>query len=234
MGLFDKILDVAKDVGRTSRPTIPTYPGDPIGNLRDTVETAKKLKTVIFTDSQLEGGKIGIKRAAQEYDHIYNELVAKFEDFKNMCEEKNTNSKARAEMLITELESLEKQRDKLLAKRKQYEKKICDSNPDIAIATGLGSTVSAVGQTNMSIIGPLVDLLYKRKMKKIDVAAQQKYEETKALYERKIAALKDEMAEAKKRFDDSLQENMKVIEEILFEIASIKADINELQFYNEA
>lgn len=231
MGIFDKFFDVAKD----SRSTIPMYPRDPIGNLMDTVETARKLKTVIFTDSQLEGGKIGVKRAAKEYDHIYNDLVKKFEEIKTICEQKNAETKIKADKLLTELEALEKQRDQLLVKRKQYEKSIYDSNPDIDKTTGLGITTGVVRQHDYeNTIGPLVDWLYKRKMKKINSAAQQKYEETKALYERKIKSLKKEMADAKKKFDVSIQENMKVIEEILLEIASIKADINELKFYSEA
>ena len=77
MGFFDGFFkEKSNPILKTTIPTtFPQYPPtDPLEDLKKMKETVNKIKTIVLTDSKLEGGKIGIERAAREYEKILANL----------------------------------------------------------------------------------------------------------------------------------------------------------------
>lgn len=85
-----------------------------VDNVRDLVDSAKKLHTIVFTDTKLEGGIRGAERAAIEYQKIYDETKAKCQEAEETITSKNKSIQEKVRLLKLKKEQLEEERDSLL------------------------------------------------------------------------------------------------------------------------
>lgn len=134
MGFFDGLFQGSS--GPVSRITTrrrlpeeflhcpPAPPEDPLESLKKMKETFRKVKTIVATDSKLEGGKIGLKRAAAEYATILAELEKQQKELVAHWEESNKNSEEAAKAQIQKLAELEAKRDALKKDGSELEQKI--------------------------------------------------------------------------------------------------------------
>ena len=75
----------------------------------------------------------------------------------------------------------------------------------------------------------LLDVAYKRKIKKGEIAYQKKYEEMEALYKNKISILNQEFDKKEQSSDSDIKELTSTIKEILNEMAIVKEKIVKLE-----
>ena len=82
---------------------------------------------------------------------------------------------------------------------------------------------------NPDILGNILDVAYKRKIKKGEISYQKKYEEMENLYKEKISILNKEFDKKEQSSDSNIKELINTIKEILNEMATIKEKIIKLE-----
>lgn len=229
MGFFDGFFkEKSNPILKTTIPTtFPQYPPtDPLEDLKKMKETVNKIKTIVLTDSKLEGGKIGIERAAREYEKILANLEKQQKEIIAYWEDTTKNNKEAAEAKIQKLSELERKRDALKDRLKKLEQEInrdkqLNSDSSLAVPQGF---------TRRYDMGDsfLIDWLYKRKMKKINAEAKRMYEIAKSNFEEQIRIKKEQMKEQEKIAMKNNEIMLNTANQAILDIAKLEAEINHL------
>lgn len=192
----------------------------------DPVGTIKKMHTIFFRDVETERGKDATVEVAKKYEIILAEMKEKFKKVMEMMENKKEELSKESDSYLIELEELEKKAEKLeellktkIAGNYTYNnsnntifqpQSIMGPNPDI----------------NIDIFEIFLDVAYKIKIKKGEIAYQKKYED---LYKQKISILNQEFDKKEQSSDSDIKELTSTIKEILNEMAIVKEKIVKLE-----
>ena len=166
---------------------------------------------------------------AKKYEIILAEMTEKFKKVMEMMENKKEELSKESDSYLIELEELEKKAEKLeellktkIAGNYTYNnsnntifqpQSIMGPNPDI----------------NIDIFEIFLDVAYKIKIKKGEIAYQKKYEEMEILYKQKISILNQEFGKKEQSSDSDIKELTSTIKEILNEMAIVKEKIVKLE-----
>lgn len=224
MGLFDfgSILGsmiTGPSVVSDSRPSI--------GNLIKTAQTIDAL----LTDQTTEGKKEGYSDAALEYEPIYSDLKNEYDKLISDITYKKSNLDVTSEKGLAELEKLEAERDRL---RNELHKRAEDASGTFNVSTSTLLSSLSAGSSNFfaspSMFGyDLRDGIIAKKKKERIQARKEGYMEAKALYEEKIAQLKDHYRKTKEDADLKLSVYSERISKLLNEIEAIRFQIADLK-----
>ena len=130
---------------------------------------------------------------------------------------------------LNELEELEKKAEKL---EELLKTKIAGNYTYNNSSNSIFQPQSIMGPNpdmNIDIFEILLDVAYKRKIKKGEIAYQKKYEEMEALYKNKISILNQEFDKKEQSSDSDIKELTSTIKEILNEMAIVKEKIVKLE-----
>ena len=187
------------------------------------------MHTIFFRDVETERGKDATVEVAKKYEIILAEMTEKFKKVMEMMENKKEELSKESDSYLIELEELEKKAEKLeellktkIAGNYTYNnsnntifqpQSIMGPNPDI----------------NIDIFEIFLDVAYKIKIKKGEIAYQKKYEEMEILYKQKISILNQEFDKKEQSSDSDIKELTSTIKEILNEMAIVKEKIVKLE-----
>jgi len=187
------------------------------------------MHTIFFRDVETERGKDATVEVAKKYEIILAEMKEKFKKVMEMMENKKEELSKESDSYLIELEELEKKAEKLeellktkIAGNYTYNnsnntifqpQSIMGPNPDI----------------NIDIFEIFLDVAYKIKIKKGEIAYQKKYEEMEILYKQKISILNQEFDKKEQSSDSDIKELTSTIKEILNEMAIVKEKIVKLE-----
>lgn len=187
------------------------------------------MHTIFFRDVETERGKDATVEVAKKYEIILAEMTEKFKKVMEMMENKKEELSKESDSYLIELEELEKKAEKLeellktkIAGNYTYNnsnntifqpQSIMGPNPDI----------------NIDIFEIFLDVAYKIKIKKGEIAYQKKYEEMEILYKQKISILNQEFGKKEQSSDSDIKELTSTIKEILNEMAIVKEKIVKLE-----
>ncbi|MCC8075194.1 MAG: hypothetical protein LIO95_04505 [Clostridiales bacterium] len=264
-----------------------------IGEIQEDVhlqikEIPNKL-AVIRSDVEIEGGKRGCEKAAQEFEETYKEIEDEYQQTLELFKAKDEAFDIQADALQEKLEELEKTKEKLEQRVNQQIKDVTKEASKGIVANGsvflpvLGKTLdlsSIVEESESSsktqetldtadipdgepfnttttgtlgkidpvliilmlilhgdkysgIISLLFNQLYRAQARKMDQAAQRKYQDMKKTNEAKIDELKKKLNKLKAEGNAECQELMGIICEMLDEISTTKMQIAELKYLCE-
>lgn len=224
MGLFD-FGSILGDI--LTGPSVVSNPSPSIGNIIKTAQTIDAL----LTDQTTEGKKEGYSDAASEYEPIYSDLKNEYDKLISDINCKRSNLDVTSEKGLAELEKLEAERDRL---KSELHKRAEDASGTFNVsASTLLSSLSAGSSsffTSSSMWGyDLRDGIIAKKKKERIQARKEGYLEAKALYEEKIAQLKDHYRKTKEDADLKLSVYSEHISKLLNEIEAIRFQIADLK-----
>lgn len=180
-------------------------------------------------DMETEGKKAGYDQAAREYKRTFKRIEKEYKEAKQLIEEQTERYDNQSEDLINKLERLENRRKRLEQKRKRQVKLVAEQYgtsvkalENVARCSGKASFIR--GWDNTSVI----EGIYFYKKRKFIKARQQGYEEARDLYERKISALQNQLAQLKRQGDKKTKELLTMMEKILFSISEEQMKIADL------
>jgi ribonucleotide reductase alpha subunit len=182
---------------------------------------------MLFTDVETEGKKQGYKRAASKYEKAFKEIEYEYNKTKELIESQKSNYGNESEKLIEKLSELEKQK-KLL--EKQFEKRTKDFSSKYDIPIGDVSKFASTGTlmcTTFTV--SILDLIYSYKEKKLRKAEQRGYIEARELYEEKIAKLKQDLQDLKKKGNADIKNLLYMIDDLFNAIADEQMKIADLK-----
>lgn len=182
---------------------------------------------MLFKDVETEGKKQGYKRAASEYEKVFRVIENEYKQTKELIQSQKSNYGNQSEKLIARLSELEKQKKSL---EEQLERKTKAVSVKYNIPIGEVRRFAATGSL-MSITSTLgiLDLTYSYKEKKLRKAEQAGYLEAKELYEEKIAKMKNDLQEIKKKGNADIKNLFDMISDLFDAIAEEQMNIADLK-----
>lgn len=230
MWLFEKINDIVHDSIDIMRETV----GDAIVDGFETVGNRgiKKLEKIemLFTDVEIEGKKRGYEKASKEYQILFKKLKTYYSAIINQTEIDVKELDNYSEGLLNQLALLENEKIELQKqldnKIKQVSKKYGISQSVVYSMWSMSSEESLFHQ-NTSF--DIVDIIYKHKEKKLHRAEQQGYEEAREIYIKKLEKEKLKLQQYMNKISSEKKNMVKLINEVLEEIASNETKIAELK-----
>ena len=187
------------------------------------------MHTIFFRDVETERGKDATVEVAKKYEIILAEMTEKFKKIIEMMENKKEELSKESDNYLNELEELEKKAEKL---EELLKTKIAGNYTYNNSSNSIFQPQSIMGPNpdmNIDIFEILLDVAYKRKIKKGEIAYQKKYEEMEALYKNKISILNQEFDKKEQSSDSDIKELTSTIKEILNEMAIVKEKIVKLE-----
>ncbi len=176
----------------------------------------------MFKDPVIEGKKSGYSIAAEEYEVLYSELRDEYKKHKNFFEAEMSKSDSNLDIYINKLQLLEKEYKELQQLLKTKKRELQDN-----YCTEKNISKSA-GILSVDVYG----FFYKRKFKKAEADG---YIEAKAIYKRKLSALKGQLTKLIRKSESELSEHKEIISEtqisiveLISKISQIKLDIAEI------
>ena len=194
------------------------------GKIEKTLDTMDKIETVFFRDVETERGKDATEEVAKKYEIILAEMTGKFKKIMEMMENKKEELSKESDNYLNELEELENKAENL---KELLKAKIAENYTYNNSNNTIFQPQSIIGP-NPYIFGNILDVAYKRKIKKGEIAYQKKYEEMEALYKNKISTLNQEFDKKEQSSDSDIKELTSTIKEILNEMAIVKEKIVKL------
>lgn len=191
------------------------------GKIEKTLDTMDKIETVFFRDVETERGKDATEEVAKKYEIILAEMTGKFKKIMEMMENKKEELSKESDNYLNELEELENKAENL---KELLKAKIAENYTYNNSNNTIFQPQSIIGP-NPYIFGNILDVAYKRKIKKGEIAYQKKYEEMEALYKDKISILNQEFDKKEQSSDSDIKELTSTIKEILNEMAIVKEKI---------
>ena len=195
------------------------------GKIEKTLDTMDKIETVFFRDVETERGKDATEEVAKKYEIILAEMTGKFKKIMEMMENKKEELSKESDNYLNELEELENKAENL---KELLKAKIAENYTYNNSNNTIFQPQSIIGP-NPYIFGNILDVAYKRKIKKGEIAYQKKYEEMEALYKNKISILNREFDNKEQSSDSDIKELTSTIKEILNEMAIVKEKIVKLE-----
>ena len=195
------------------------------GKIEKTLDTMDKIETVFFRDVETERGKDATEEVAKKYEIILAEMTGKFKKIMEMMENKKEELSKESDNYLNELEELENKAENL---KELLKAKIAENYTYNNSNNTIFQPQSIIGP-NPYIFGNILDVAYKRKIKKGEIAYQKKYEEMEALYKNKISTLNQEFDKKEQSSDSDIKELTSTIKEILNEMAIVKEKIVKLE-----
>lgn len=198
------------------------------GDLFDRGPSISDKLEMLFKDVETEGKKQGYMRAAEEYGKAFKAVENEFKETKELIENQKYSHDAKVEVLISRLEIMEKQKAEL---EKQVERKTKDVSTKYNVPMGdvtkslVAGTLVCIGPENIDILG----LIYNHKEKKLKEAEGRGYAEAKELYLEKIANLKKDLLDLKKKGSKEVRELLMLINDLFDSISKEQMKIAELK-----
>ena len=182
---------------------------------------------LIFTDVETDGKKLGYSIAAAEYEKAFRTIEDEYNAANELLECQKNMYNSQANDLIERLEKLERQKEEL---EKQVELKIelisiKYSIPISKIQHSLSSGSSVVANPT----GDIFTAFCKHKEREYIEAIRSGYLEAKKTYEIKIAEMKNNLVELKKKGSEDIQNLLDLINGVLDSIVDEQTKIAELQ-----
>ena len=193
------------------------------------IDTVKKIHTVLFKDLENERRKDATEEIAKKYKKILAEMGKKFKEIIEIMSNENEKMINKSDEFLNELKKLEEKASILEEKLKEELRKKNTSNNIGNILFQPQSIIGPNPDPVGDIFGGILNLAYKRKVKKGEEAYLIKYQEMENLYKRKIYNLNEKFKEKKKNLDNNFKELADIIEEILNEMAIVKEKIVKLE-----
>lgn len=195
------------------------------GKIEKTLDTMDKIETVFFRDVETERGKDATEEVAKKYEIILAEMTGKFKKIMEMMENKKEELSKESDNYLNELEELENKAENL---KELLKAKIAENYTYNNSNNTIFQPQSIIGP-NPYIFGNILDVAYKRKIKKGEIAYQKKYEEMEALYKNKISILNKEYDKKEKSSDSDIRDLTETIKETLNEMAIVKEKIVKIE-----
>ena len=187
------------------------------------------MHTIFFRDVETERGKDATVEVAKKYEIILAEMTEKFKKVMEMMENKKEELSKESDSYLIELEELEKKAEKL---EELLKTKIAGNYTYNNSNNSIFQPQSIMGPNpdiNIDIFEIFLDVAYKIKIKKGEIAYQKKYEEMEILYKQKISILNQEFDKKEQSSDSDIKELTSTIKEILNEMAIVKEKIVKLE-----
>jgi len=187
------------------------------------------MHTIFFRDVETERGKDATVEVAKKYEIILAEMKEKFKKVMEMMENKKEELSKESDSYLIELEELEKKAEKL---EELLKTKIAGNYTYNNSNNSIFQPQSIMGPNpdiNIDIFEIFLDVAYKIKIKKGEIAYQKKYEEMEILYKQKISILNQEFDKKEQSSDSDIKELTSTIKEILNEMAIVKEKIVKLE-----
>ena len=183
-------------------------------SLKEKIQTLRK-------DTKTEGGKQGYARAAGEYSDKFHRLEGEYEDTIRFIEQKKKEYSSRSRALLDKYEELERRRDQLKSELRRMENRC---------STSLNFPIERAFQTNSLSGGPILDIAYIIKKKRISKEAEKAYQEAKSMFEKKISDLRNKLDSLKSGFAEQEKKYIDSISRIMKEISNLQISIADLEF----
>ena len=152
-------------------------------------------------------------------------MTGKFKKIMEMMENKKEELSKESDNYLNELEELENKAENL---KELLKAKIAENYTYNNSNNTIFQPQSIIGP-NPYIFGNILDVAYKRKIKKGEIAYQKKYEEMEALYKNKISILNKEYDKKEKSSDSDIRDLTETIKETLNEMAIVKEKIVKIE-----
>ena len=135
------------------------------GKIEKTLDTMDKIETVFFRDVETERGKDATEEVAKKYEIILAEMTGKFKKIMEMMENKKEELSKESDNYLNELEELENKAENL---KELLKAKIAENYTYNNSNNTIFQPQSIIGP-NPYIFGNILDVAYKRKIKKGEI-----------------------------------------------------------------